>query len=60
MRSTSLLTAVLITLAPGVVRAQALAIWNGTTGNWTNVALWNTPNYPNNDNPPGTTFGFRI
>src|SRR5205823_2174308 len=35
---------------------QTLATWNGTTGNWTNIALWNTPNYPNNDNPPGTTY----
>jgi hypothetical protein len=60
MRSTSLFAAVLVTLAPGVVRAQTMAIWNVTTGNWTIVALWNTPNYPNNDNPPGTTFGFPI
>jgi hypothetical protein len=60
MRSTSLLAAMLAALAPSVLCAQTLATWNGTTGNWTNIALWNTPNYPNNDNPPGTTFGFPI
>jgi len=31
--------------------------WSGTSGNWTNPALWSTnPNYPNNGNPPGTTY----
>jgi hypothetical protein len=38
-------------------RAQVTSTWNGTTGDWTNPAIWSTnPFYPNNGNPPGTAY----
>ncbi len=39
----------------------ASAIWNGTTGNWSDVARWTSnPLYPNNGTPLGVTYDVTI
>ncbi|MFO0807695.1 MAG: hypothetical protein U0746_03650 [Gemmataceae bacterium] len=45
---------ILLAAAPAPAR-QVVATWTGTTGNWTNPALW-SPAVPNNGTPPGTTY----
>jgi hypothetical protein len=55
--STVIATGLLAVLAPAALQAQTTATWNGTTGNWIDVARWSTnPNFPNNNTPPGTTY----
>jgi len=40
---------------------QVISTWNGTSGDWTNAALWSTnPFYPNNGNPPGATYAVEV
>ena len=44
--------ATLLALAAPFARADIAATWNGTTGNWTDAARWNTnPDFPNNSAP---------
>jgi hypothetical protein len=44
--------------ASALARAQTTASWlNPVNGTWTNPTLWSSdPFYPNNANPPGTTY----
>jgi hypothetical protein len=42
--------ALLPLLLAGSAAAQVTSTWNGSTGNWTDVARWSTPNFPNNGN----------
>src|SRR3954451_8776702 len=50
LRALLLLAAGLAAAVAPQARAQTVtATWNGTSGNWTDAALWNVPpNFPNN------------
>src|SRR5437879_3794428 len=58
----ALLAVTLVGLAAVPAIAQPVtATWNGTSGNWSNPALWSTnPYYPNNGNPPGVTYNATV
>jgi hypothetical protein len=42
--------------------AQTSAVWNGSTGNWSDIAKWSSnPNYPNNGQPSaGSSYAVTI
>ncbi|HTK75101.1 MAG TPA: hypothetical protein VL371_07555 [Gemmataceae bacterium] len=44
-------------LAPAARAQITNSTWTGVSGNWSNPALWSTnPFYPQDGNPPGTTY----
>lgn len=56
-----LVAAVVLLALTATAQAQVTSTWNGTSGDWTNPALWSTnPFYPNNGNPPGTTYAVNM
>jgi hypothetical protein len=52
-----LVAAFVLLAVTATAHAQVISTWNGTSGDWTSPAIWSTnPYYPNNGNPPGTTY----
>ncbi|HVX85250.1 MAG TPA: hypothetical protein VH253_10735 [Phycisphaerae bacterium] len=52
----------LLALATFARAADTAVTWDGSTGNWTDSTHWSLPTgeYPNADNPPGSTYAVTI